>query len=449
MSDLAGKRILIVGAGIWQVPLIRRARALGLFVIATDRDPDAPGFRDAGASVVVDVTDGPRTLAAAREWQVQAVATDQSDAAVPTAAFVADRLGLPGIGRDVAHAATNKWAMRERCRLAGLDLPRYRRALTLGEARDALLDVGLPAVVKPADSQSSRGVRIVEGENALEPAFLAAMSHSRGREVLVEELMRGEECSVEGVVDGNGPRALTLSRKWKSAPPHRFDTRLIYPGDFPSHIRRSAFECSESVIRALGVPFGVTHTEIMIGPDGRCRLIEAAARGCGSRVASDLLPILVGIDVSEMLIRLAFGETPQAEPVECAEMCLLQFLYLPPGTVREIHGLGGARQVPGVIDVAFTVDVGRQIGSITDGRSRPGYLLAHARSQRELDVVASRALEALLVHVEDPSGRLMAVGGAQLVAWSEAVGPGQGSDRSPLPDPMAQVWSRCSHAQLG
>ena len=52
---------------------------------------------------------------------------EQTDAATATAAFVAERMGLPGIGYEVALAATNKWRMREKCREAGIPLPRYRK----------------------------------------------------------------------------------------------------------------------------------------------------------------------------------------------------------------------------------------------------------------------------------------------------------------------------------
>src|SRR5262245_5890145 len=155
---LAGKKLLILTAGMWQVPVIARAKELGLTVIATDQNSAAPGLALADVSELVSCLDRDAVLAVARKHRVDGVVAEQTDVAVVTAAHVAQELGLPGIDVDTALRATNKWLMREACRRAGVPIPKYRKVKSPDEARQAAEEIGLPVVVKPVDGQSSKGV---------------------------------------------------------------------------------------------------------------------------------------------------------------------------------------------------------------------------------------------------------------------------------------------------
>src|SRR5204863_197163 len=73
-------------------------------------------------------------------------------------AAIAERLGLPGIGVETAHLMTHKVAMRRRLAEAGVPQPRFAALRRLSERRRALDEVGVPAVLKPADSGGQRGV---------------------------------------------------------------------------------------------------------------------------------------------------------------------------------------------------------------------------------------------------------------------------------------------------
>src|SRR6266540_4200901 len=148
----------MVGAGRHQRRAIERARELGLRVVAVDRNPEAPGLAVADEGEVVDFTDVEAVTEAGRRHRVHGVLTVSADRAVPVVAAVAERLGLPGIGSDTAHAMTHKIAMRRRLAEAGVPQPRYAAVRNLHEGRAALETVGLPAVLKPADSGGQRGV---------------------------------------------------------------------------------------------------------------------------------------------------------------------------------------------------------------------------------------------------------------------------------------------------
>jgi formate-dependent phosphoribosylglycinamide formyltransferase (GAR transformylase) len=90
--------VLFLGASVSQLAAITQARASGWRVIAVDADPQAVGFAAADVAETVDFTDIDRVVEVARRHRVDAVVAISTDRAVPVAAAVADRLGLPGIG---------------------------------------------------------------------------------------------------------------------------------------------------------------------------------------------------------------------------------------------------------------------------------------------------------------------------------------------------------------
>jgi biotin carboxylase len=326
------------------------------------------------------------------------VVTEQTDVAVPTVALVAQRLGLPGIGVDVARAATNKYEMRRRCREQGLPTPEFFLCRCPEEAKRAARDIGLPVIVKPVDNQASRGVTKAPSFDLIEAAFLEAARHSRSGEVLVEEQMIGTESSVEAFVEGEAITTLGICDKQKCAPPYSYDTRLTYPGRFDANILEELRRANESVIRALGIRMGITHGEYIVTKRG-VRVIEIAARGCGARVATELLPAMTGADVLGARLRQALGQPPNLNLTR--RLCgVLDFIVLPPGSARRVEGIDEARSLPGVVAVDVSVKVGQAWDVVTSGDQRHGLILTVGETVDSALAVAAAARGRLQLEVQ-------------------------------------------------
>src|SRR3954469_1729284 len=104
--------LLSIGAGPFQVPLIRAARKRGLTVLACDGDPLAPGLRLAHQSHIADIRDPEACLALAQRYKIDAVTCLATEAGVVSAAYVAETMGLPGLPLEAARKVTDKLAMR-------------------------------------------------------------------------------------------------------------------------------------------------------------------------------------------------------------------------------------------------------------------------------------------------------------------------------------------------
>ena len=119
-------RIMVIAGGTWQVPLIKKAKAMGFEVVNSNLYEDSIGFEYSDFGEVADVKDRETNLKIAKKYQIDGVVTDQSDIAVPTVAFVASQLHLPTIGEEKAELFTDKFKMREFCRTHNFPYPEYK-----------------------------------------------------------------------------------------------------------------------------------------------------------------------------------------------------------------------------------------------------------------------------------------------------------------------------------
>lgn len=393
----AGKKILVLGCGTWQVPWLKRAREMGMTVFATDWSADPDGKQYADVFEQIDLKDKEGSLAFAKKHQVEAVFTS-ADVGVQTAAYVAKNLGLPYHSTEVAFRATNKEAMRQRAKEIGLGIPGFQSCSSLEEALEAAANFGYPVILKPVDSASSRGVSVVENETELRAFFDTSLSASVSGTVLVEEFMTGTEGSVEALVANGKAVILGICDKAKSPLPYRYDLQLNYPGNYSENQFRNIESFIQKLVSGYEIQNGVIHVEIMVHEQD-VRLIEFAIRGCGSKVITHLMPASRGFDVLTWLLSAAFGSIA---PISLTQYKpgMLKFIMLPQGVIASVSGIETAKQIDGVLDCDIERKAGDQIGIIPDGRSRPGYLLAVADSKTQLEEVVQRAMETIKVTME-------------------------------------------------
>jgi carbamoyl-phosphate synthase large subunit len=398
-----GARLLFLPGGRWQVPVIRVAQQMGLVVICADGTPNAPGFLVADEAFQVPLQDVASLVRIGRERRVDAVMTEQTDFAVPVVAQVAVELGLKGLPVDVARAATHKGRMRERAAAAGIRQPAFRICRTVDEAVLATNELGVPFFCKPADGQSSRGVSRLEQacEAEIVQAFDRARAASQIGETIFEQFVEGIEATVEGFVVDGEPTTLAISDKVHYDDLPGVARTLTWPGNFAPDVTQRIARANEATVRALGIPFGITHGEFLIDKQGEPWLVEMAARGGGTRIASHIVPATCGFDPTPALVAILLGETPDIITTR-QRAAQLRFLRLPPG--RRILGfpnLAELRSTPGVIEIAFNQDVGDRVPAVEDDRSRNGYVIVAANNRDAACALAEQIERERIVDLSD------------------------------------------------
>ena len=372
-------KILFIGAGLYQLPGIIKAKEMGLAVVAVDGDINAPGFKFADMPLVIDVKDIERCIKIARDHQVDGVMTIASDIAVPTVAAVAEKLKLPGISSEVAKIATNKALMRKRFAEKGLPSPKFRTSTNLQGVRNSIQILGLPVVIKPIDNAGSRGVSKISSIMEIENAFLHAFENSREGEVIIEEFMEGIECTIEGMTYNGKTEILAISQKKKPEGHYRVATDLTYPPDFPLEIINEIEKITKLAISAIGINMGPTHSEVIVTTDGP-KLVEVAARGGGFDVFTKVVPIVSGVDTIGETIKMSLGINPDISPKHSRSV-VLRFFAPPSGILKGIEGIDEAKSVEDA-EFGFYKEIGDEIIPLATDGDRTGYIITWDNTRR-------------------------------------------------------------------
>jgi biotin carboxylase len=405
------KTVLFLGAGRHQRAAIRRAKALGLRVAAIDGNPDAIAFPDADIAEAVNFVEIPQAIEFAQRSRPDGVLTITSDRAVVAVASVAEALGLPGIGVDVALGLTNKVVMRRRLEAAGIEQPRFGSAHTLEEAREACEHVGFPLVIKPADSGGQRGVFRLDSVASLDELFPQSLELSRTGEVIVEEFVEGTEMNSMAIVRDGVVMHLTLSDRHRPPGPG-FAVGWIhaYPAGLNEEGTARAEEMIDRTAAALGLRTGIIFPQLIAQPDGRILMIEVAARIPGGQMA-DLVWHAVGVDLVEVALRFALGEevTDELAAPKFKQPVSIRFFTaqpgpLPVGKVKSPASLTRVLTAPGVVAADSYIVPGETIRPVQRDGDRRGYVIALGATGPEALQRSEDAAALVDVVVEEDTG---------------------------------------------
>jgi biotin carboxylase len=401
------KTVLFVGAGRHQRRAILQAKERGLRVAAVDRNPDAPGLKEADIAKVVDFSDTEAVLKATARLKFDGVLTVSADRAVPVVAAVAEARGLPGIGVETAHLMTHKVAMRRRFADAGVPQPRFAAVRTISETRRAADEVGFPAVLKPADSGGQRGVFRVESLDDIQAHLHEALIASPTGEAILEQFVDGIEMNGIVIVRGDDAIPLTLSDRLRP-PGQGFGVGWIhvYPATIYGTQLEEAERVAQHTVHALGLENAIAFPQLIARPDGGVSVVECAARIPGGQMA-DLVRWATGVDLVDIQLRFALGEELPDEVVlpKFKQPLAIRFLTaepgpLPTGRVTQIGPLDKVLAFPGVVQADVYLQIGETIRPVRLDGDRRGYVIATADTNLEALERAEAAASLLDVEVE-------------------------------------------------
>ena len=343
------KKIMILGANNFLVPLIKTSKRLGFWTIVASPNEKEPGFEYADEKVIVDLCDKNAVLEAAQKLKIDGVISDQAETPVRTQAFVANKMGLPGIGEDKAELFTNKYLMREKCREIGIDTIKYKLVDNVNDAAKFYEQIGKPMIMKPIDSAGSRGVVKIEDVQTIYDQFDYSKDASKTGKVIIEEYIPGKELLIDGVVFNGIYQTLICGEYIKCIVPGIFSEYMgKYPAEITDNQLNEVNKLVKKIIEGFGLPWGRTHTEVKINDNG-IWLMETAARGGGRYISSGIVPMKTDFDSCEFLLKACVGEITEIPVVrKNNKSCGYVSLFLPKGEVISVEGLQE------VIDLPYT-----------------------------------------------------------------------------------------------
>jgi biotin carboxylase len=354
------KTLWVVGAGVEAVPGIQRAKAMGLHVVASDGNPDAPGFAFADNRVISDTYDAEGTAAAAKRHGIDGAIAMCTD--VPfTVAMIHHACGLPGLPLGIAAAGQNKFEMKRLLQektIPTADGWKVRGGDEIIQLIDYLETArgSGTMVVKPIDSRGARGVQLVRDRKMAEFAYAMARVHSTSGIVIAEEWLEGPQVSIEGAMlpDGTFHTVGFLDRNYS-----RLDEFLPYViedgADGPTRLCLRDEEYVTQLFEWTAKEIVGTHPctvkgDMVLTPEGP-KVIELALRLSGGYMSTTLIPLMTGVDFVGVAIKLAVGDPVRDDEAFHARNLGVAIRYdIPKGctnhTERKDHhiGIGATRE---------------------------------------------------------------------------------------------------------
>ena len=299
------KKLAIIGASYLQLPLVKKANALGIYTLCFAWEEGAVCKNDANEFFPVSITEKEQILRICEEKQIEGICTIASDVAAPTVAFVAEKMGLVCNSYEVALRANNKYLMRQAFSSAGIPCPAYQK-ITFCEELDSK-NLRFPVIIKPTDRSGSLGIAKVERLEDLQAAVEVALNCSFKHEAIVEEYVEGHEISVEFISYKGLHYPLQITDKVTTGAPHFVELEHHQPADFTKEQYARIYDLTKKALDALGVTNGASHSEYKITTDGRIYVMEIGARMGGDFIGSDLVHLSTGYDYLKGVIDVALG----------------------------------------------------------------------------------------------------------------------------------------------
>ena len=375
MTSPAGKKLMILGAGIYQLPLIKKAKEMGLYTIAVSIPGHYPGLACADKCLYVNTTDVEAVCAAAKEEGVDGICTSGTDVCMPSLAAACSLLGLPGISPAAASVLSDKCAMKEMFKTGGVRTADFRIVHTEEEALKAAEAIGWPVMVKAPDSSGSRGITLTERAEDLPEAFAEAMRVSRsGRAVVEKALVGGTEIGLDAfVLDGEIvlflPHYKQVYKTSRAGMPagHSFPYRESE--ELLSDLRLQL----ERAVNMSGADNCAVNADIMI-VDGKAWVLEMGGR-CGATGIPELITCHTGVDYYRLIIETALG-TAEKPVVTADRPCMSRLLFADrTGRLTRIDREGLSLLNRDGVEISLDYEEGEEVFLPKNGTDRIGQVI--------------------------------------------------------------------------
>lgn len=387
------KRLLLLGGNRYLVPVIEAAHNLGIYVITADYLPDNIAHCYSDEYVNVSIIDKEATLNIAKALEIDGVMSFACDPGVITAAYIAEKMGLPNVGpyKSVC-ILQNKRKFRSFLADNGFTVPVAKGYKNI---RDAFDDVGLfhwPVIVKPTDSAGSKGVTKVDNPDDLMESIKYALSFSHSKEFIIEDYI-----AQQGFSSDTDSFSVNGELKFVSFNCQRFDSNAInpytpaaysWPSSMTEEHQTELRNEIQRLLKLLEMRTAVYNIETREGTDGKAYIMEVTPRGGGNRL-SECLRYATGVDLITNMVKYSVGlplEDIAQRPYDgyWAEIVLHSDK---PGIFMELHIAEEIRK--NVIEEDLWVTEGASIGGFEAANEAIGTLILKFDNDERLQEVLS------------------------------------------------------------
>lgn len=399
------KKILLLGGSRYLLPVIKSAHELGLYVITCDYLLDNIAHKYSDEYVNVSIIDKEAVLEAAKKLEIDGIMSFATDPGVVTAAYVAEKLGLPyGGSYESVSILQDKGRFRRFLTEHNFNVP---HAKSYEKLEDALCDTDFftwPVIVKPVDSAGSKGVTRVDDKNELRKAIEYALEFSQCDQFIIEDFIEKKGCSSDSdsfSIDGKLVATTFSSQRFDIQSDNPYAPMAYsWPSTFSREHEDELTSEIQRLLTLLDMQSSIYNIETREGVDGKAYIMEVSPRGGGNRLA-EMIRYASGVDMIKAAVQAAVGlpidkvEQPQYDGC-WAEYVLHSRVD---GKFKELW-IEPDFAAKNVIEVDLWVKKGEEIHSFTAANFPIGTVVMKFASQENLESKLSSMERCIKVIVE-------------------------------------------------
>lgn len=385
------KKIMLLGGSRYLLPVIKSAHDLGLYVITCDYLPNNIAHKYSDEYCNVSIIDKDAVLCVAQEKKIDGIMSFACDPGVVTAAYVAEKMGLPHSGSyEAVSILQNKGKFRKFLEENGFNVPTAKSYTSVEEALSDTSHFHWPVIVKPTDSAGSKGVSKVVTPEELREKIEYALMFSHSNEFIIEDFLEKKGASSDSdsfSVDGK--------LEFVSFSAQRFDEKCENPYtpaaySWPSTISLEHQEELKSEIQRLlsllKMKTSIYNIEVRECTNGKAYIMECSPRGGGNRL-SEMLRYATGVDLIANSVRAAVG-MPVAGILQknCDEYWAEIILHSEKAGV--FKGLKIDQNIPAeIVEQDLWISIGDKVGGFSGANEAIGTIVLKFKKNDDMTLV--------------------------------------------------------------
>ena len=400
------KKLMLLGGIRYLIPVIEKAHELGIYVITADYLPDNIAHKYSDEYCNVSIIDKEAVLREARRLEIDGIMSFACDPGVTTAAYVAEKMGLPFQGSyESTCILQDKGLFRKFLKENNFNVPNAKRYTNPSEPFNDVDYFNWPVIVKPTDSAGSKGVTRVDKVEDLKQAIETAIDGSHNEAFIIEDFL-----TFEGHHSSADPFTVDGKLEFVSYSDQLFDKEadnpytpayIIWPSTMKDENQKILTEETQRLMTLLDMKTGIYNIESCVA-NGKPYLMEVSPRGGGCKIA-ELQKLAYGIDFIEAEIRKAVGlPLNEVKQTECLGVWCEMVIHARPGQTGKFKKIMIDPEINEkyvkVIDM--TAKEGDMVLPFTGANMSLGDMFLRFESRKELDDVMSDVNNWLKIELE-------------------------------------------------
>lgn len=393
------RKLLVLGAGIYQVPLIETAKKMGIYTIVASIKGNYPGFSIADKVYYENTIDFNAVLKIAKEEKIDGIVVCGTDVCVPTQGYVCDQLNLKGPSLKAAEIAQNKALMKDAFTKKGVRTAACENVnINNSNPVEICEKIGYPVIFKSVDSSGSRGITMVADDSNIAYAYKQVKDNTRSNCYLIEKYLTGDEF---------GAQAFVYNGEVKFILPHgdyvfKGDTGVPVGHFAPFDIDASIIEDTKNqlqlAIDAMGVDNCAINADFILS-NNKAYVLEIGARA-GATCLVEMTSLYYGFNYYEKIIQAALGEEPDFTPVNEKRQPNAEMLFQSKktGIIKSIDF--GEQNDENIVSIKLDYEIGAHVNKFAKGPDRVGQVIAIGETVEKAKSALDNAMSKVIIEVE-------------------------------------------------